>query len=129
VQIVSLEPVNSSTLVANEPFYVHVKYSTDQPVNLWAYPYFHGKPVKSMLTGASSKYVGDGETIGWFALTEPGKVDEIRIVVGGGEPWRQWPVARRRLALTWVAEPSSPQTAASSSEEPQQVASAGKPAT
>jgi hypothetical protein len=103
--IVSLEPVNHTTLVANEPFYVRVEYATDQPVNLWAHPYFRGKPVKTMLAGTSSRYMGKGEVVGWFTLTEPGKVDEIRIVVGGGEPWRQWQVARRRLDLQWVAAP------------------------
>jgi uridylate kinase len=50
--------------------------------------------------------------VGWFSLTEPGQVDEIRIVVGGGEPFRQWQVAKRRLALKWVAEPAPPKTAA-----------------
>ena len=111
-QIISLEPTNSTTLVANEPFYVRVQYATDQPVNLWAYPYFRGKPVKGMLTSTSSRYTGKGETVGWFSLTGPGQVDEIRIVVGGGEPFRQWPVAKKKLALKWVAEPVPPKTAA-----------------
>ena len=103
-EIVSIEPANSTTLRSNEPFYVRVQYATDQPVNLWVHPYFHGKPVKMMLTSTSSRYVGKGETVGWFALTVPGKVDEIRVVVGGGEPWKQWQVATRRLKLQWVAE-------------------------
>src|SRR6186713_739631 len=80
-EIVSVEPTSSATLRPNEPFYVRVQYATDQPVNLWAHPYYRGKPVKMTLTSTSSRYVGKGETVGWFALTVPGKVDEIRIVV------------------------------------------------
>jgi hypothetical protein len=106
--VVSVEPSNSSTFAANEPFYVRVKYSTDEPVNLWVHPYFRGKPVKGVVTSASSKYVGEGEVVSWFALTEPGKVDEIRVVAGGGEPWRQWQVSTQRLELQWTAVSPDP---------------------
>jgi hypothetical protein len=101
-QVVALESATTSTFAANEPFYVRVKYSSDEPVNLWVHPYYRGKLVKGVLMSTSSRYMGNGEMVAWFALTEAGKVDEIRVVVGGGEPWRQWQVASRRLDLQWA---------------------------
>lgn len=110
-KVISVEPSTSTTFAANEPFYVRVKYSTDEPVNLWVHPYYRGKAVKGVITNASSKYTGEGEVVSWFALTEPGKVDEIRVVAGGGEPWRQWQVSTQRLELQWTAADPEPSLA------------------
>jgi hypothetical protein len=100
--IVALESSSTTIFAANEPFYVRVKYSTEQPINLWVHPYYKGKPVRAVLTSASSRYTGHGEVVSWFTLTEAGKVDEIRVIVGGGEPWRQWQAATQRLQLQWT---------------------------
>lgn len=59
------------------------------------------------MSNASQKYTGSGEALGWFALTEPGEVDEVRIVAGGGQPYREWELARYPVELRWTNAPSS----------------------
>jgi len=74
-----------------------------ETVSLWARPYRNGKEVKQAMSNASLSYTGAGEALGWFALTEPGEVDEIRVIAGGGKPYRQWELQRQPVHLRWSA--------------------------
>ncbi|MGE0624201.1 MAG: hypothetical protein AB7I04_05610 [Pseudomonadales bacterium] len=105
--IVDTAPSTSATMGARQSFWTRITYETDQPVSLWARPYRGGEEVREAMSNASQSYLGSGEALGWFALTEPGTVDEIRIIAGGGSPYRQWEVARRPVALRWTAAPAS----------------------
>ncbi|HLT91556.1 MAG TPA: hypothetical protein VKZ85_11470 [Woeseiaceae bacterium] len=72
------------TLAPNETFYVRVAYTTDEPVRIWARPYFRGAEVRAG-SNPSRVHTGSGEALGWFFLFEPGlEVDEIRITAGDG---------------------------------------------
>ncbi len=102
-RIADTQPSASSTLGRNESFYVRIEYATDEPLMLWARPYLDGKPVEKAMSNASSKYTGSGEALGWFALIEPGDVDEVRIIAGGGQPYREWELAREPVQLRWTA--------------------------
>ncbi|HEY3179706.1 MAG TPA: hypothetical protein VGL25_12580 [Casimicrobiaceae bacterium] len=79
------------------------RYATDEPISLWARPFFNGNPVEKAMSNASAKYTGTGEALGWFALIEPGEVDEIRIHAGGGKPYREWELTRQAVQLRWTA--------------------------
>jgi hypothetical protein len=72
------------TLNRNEVFYIRLHYSTDRPIEIWARPYFHGKPVNAGSNG-SFWYTDSGEALAWFFL-QPGSgaVDEIRVTAGDG---------------------------------------------
>lgn len=102
-RIVETHPSTAATLGRNESFYVRIEYAADEPISLWARPYRNDNVVAEAMSNASSKYTGSGEALGWFALTEPGDVDEVRIIAGGGKPYREWELARQSLQLTWTA--------------------------
>lgn len=73
-----------ATLARNQTFYVRIGYSTDEPVRIWARPWFEGAEVDAG-SNPSRVYTGSGEALGWFFFMEPGKeVDEIRITAGDG---------------------------------------------
>lgn len=101
VQIDDTYPALGSTLRLNQSFYVRLAYYSDAQVNLWARPYFHGQEVKHAVTNPSGKFTGSGEALGWFALTEAGAVDEIRVRAGGGTPYREWVIANVPVTLHW----------------------------
>jgi hypothetical protein len=86
VQIVSTDPPGDVvTLGSNQSFYLHLRYQTDQPVQIWARPYFHGKPAHAGSNPSRVYPAGSGEAIGWFFLFKPGtEVDEVRIAAGDG---------------------------------------------
>lgn len=110
--IVATQPASDATLGRQQQFWVRMEYSTDETVSLWARPYRNGKEVKQAMSNASLSYTGAGEALGWFALTEPGEVDEIRVLAGGGKPYRQWELQRQPVRLRWsenqaAAEPQA----------------------
>jgi len=102
-RIVETHPSAAATLGRNQSFYVRIEYAADEPISLWARPYRDDDVVAEAMSNASSKYIGSGEALGWFALTEPGDVDEVRIIAGGGKPYREWELARQSLQLAWTA--------------------------
>jgi hypothetical protein len=102
--IVETQPAADATLGRQQSFWVHMEYSTDETVSLWARPYRDGKQVTKAMSNASLSYTGMGEALGWFALTEPGEVDEIRVIAGGGKPYREWELQREAVHLRWSAD-------------------------
>ena len=112
-RILDTWPPTGATLGHNESFYVRIAYTSDEPVSLWARPYRNGKLVEKVMSNASAKYLGDGEALGWFALIGPGEVDEVRILAGGGKPYREWELTRQGVQLSWTtANPAGGATAA-----------------
>jgi hypothetical protein len=106
-RLVETQPSGNATLGHDESFWVRIAYQTDEAISLWARPYRNGAEVKNARSNASQRYTGSGEALGWFALNEPGTVDEVRIVAGGGKPYREWELARQPLQLRWTdATPS-----------------------
>jgi hypothetical protein len=86
LDVLATEPAGTElTLGSNETYYLHIGYSTDEPVSIWARPYFEGREVNAG-SNPSRTYTGDGEALAWFFfLGEPGQqVDEIRISAGDG---------------------------------------------
>ncbi len=106
-RIADTEPSREASLGRGESFHVRIEYTSDEPVSLWARPYLHGRAVQNAMSNASSRHSGEGEALGWFALTGPGEVDEIRIIAGGGEPYREWELARESVRLEWTNAPAS----------------------
>jgi hypothetical protein len=125
VSVAATDPGAVATLGRDEPFYVRVQFTADEPVSIWVRPYLAGKPVPRVKSNASTRHSGEGYALGWFSLDDASEVDEIRIVLGGGNPYREWvgstyPVslagtgasapARERAA--WVGELSHDEAAA-----------------
>ena len=102
--IVATQPAAEATLGRQQSFWVRMEYSTDEAVSLWARPYRNGKQVTQAMSNASLSYTGAGEALGWFALTGPGEVDEIRVIAGGGKPYREWELQRQPVHLRWGQE-------------------------
>src|SRR5688572_19120808 len=111
--IVDTEPSREASLGRSESFHVRIEYASDEPVSLWARPYLNGRAVQNAMSNASSRYSGEGESLGWFALTGPGEVDEIRVIAGGGDPYREWELVRESVRLEWTNAPASPAAQAS----------------
>jgi len=97
VRVVETWPAGSDvTLGRNQNFYLRLAYDSDTPVQIWARPYFRGKPVNAG-SNPSQTYRGSGETYGWFFFMQPGdEVDEVRIRVGDGSAAGTAVVARWR---------------------------------
>jgi hypothetical protein len=75
------------TLHHGQNFYLHLRYTSDQPVHIWARPYFNGKQANAGSNPSRIYPAGSGEALGWFFLSAPGTaVDEVRISVGDGSP-------------------------------------------
>ncbi len=110
--IEATHPATDATLGRNGTFHVLIAYSSDEPVSLWARPYRNGEEVTEAMSNASARREGTGEALGWFALTKPGYVDEIRIRAGGGNPYREWELARGRTAPMDRSRRPGPGTAA-----------------
>ncbi len=86
VRLVDTWPAGDSiTLHHNQNFYLHLAYTSDQPVHIWARPYFEGKSVNAGSNPSRVYPAGSGEALGWFSPMEPGaQVDEVRITAGDG---------------------------------------------
>lgn len=95
VQVVETYPSGDEiTLDDNQNFYLRLHYSTDSPVQIWAEPYFDGKPAHAG-SNPSRTYEGSGDALGWFFLMNAdAQVDEVRIRAGDGSPDGTREVAR-----------------------------------
>ena len=81
VNVVATDPPAEATLGRDESFYVRIEYYSDEPVSIWARPYFKGKQVNAK-SNASFPHSGSGYALGWFSLNGPLEVDEVRILIG-----------------------------------------------
>jgi len=99
VEVVDTYPSGHSvTLAPKETFYIRLRFDTDEPIKIWAQPYFRGERVRAG-SNPSYVYTGSGEALGWFFLFDGGgMVDEIRISVGDGS------LDGTRVALTYPIE-------------------------
>jgi hypothetical protein len=113
VEVVETSPTGKDVdLGLNENFSLKIAYDTDEPVNIWARPFFKGKEVDAM-SNASVKHEGKGFALGWFSFNEPAEVDEVRILVGRdgqrhGELVLTYPVTIRAGSAS-PGEPDKPQ--------------------
>ena len=112
VRVLATHPAgNPVTLGKNQTFYIHIGYTTDEPVKIWARPFFQGREVKAG-SNPSRSHTGSGETLGFFFFMEPGEqVDEIRIRAGDGTD-----AGTRLIATHPVRITGSDRPAASASE-------------
>jgi hypothetical protein len=95
VQVRETWPAGDTVALArNQNFYLHLGYSTDHPIQIWAQPYFEGAPARAG-SNPSRSYEGVGEALGWFFLMDAdAQVDEVRIRAGDGSPNGTHEVAR-----------------------------------
>jgi hypothetical protein len=108
VAVVATDPAGAPvSLGRDEPFYVRVEYAADEPITIWARPYFQGREVVAAKTNASHTYSGQGSALGWFSLDEAAQVDEVRIRVGGGQPRREWEAARYAVTIIGTGRPAA----------------------
>ena len=107
VRVVETDPAADATLGRDESFYVRIEFTTDQPVSIWARPYFQGKPVQRTKSNASLPHTGAGHALGWFSLDGVDAVDEVRIKLGGGKPYREWEAASHVVRLTGTGVPAA----------------------
>lgn len=114
VRVLEIHPAGDViTLGKNQPFYLRIGYSTDEPVRIWARPFFQGSEV-SAGSNPSRVYTDSGEALGWFFFMEPRKeVDEIRVSAGDGSRSGTRAVTTYRVQITGSGQPvaSIPQPA------------------
>lgn len=106
-EILEIHPADGAALGRGEPLYLRIKYASDEPIRLWARPFRNGVQIENAMTNASSSYSGAGEALGWFALNEPGAIDEVRIIAASDQPYRTWEIAREPLRVEWTMGPST----------------------
>jgi len=97
LKVIATDPASTElTLKPGQNYSLKIAYDTDEPIHIWARPFFRGSEVSAM-TNASDVYTGTGEALGWFALTGPGEVDEVRLLIdhknsGRGQDAGSFPV-------------------------------------
>ncbi|MBS0382025.1 MAG: hypothetical protein JSR56_06305 [Proteobacteria bacterium] len=108
VELIGTWPAGGSvTLGRNQTFYLHLHYTSDVPVNIWARPYFQGKPANAGSNPSRVYPAGSGEALGWFFLFDPGaQVDEVRISAGDGSYNRTPVVATFPVSVAAGDEPA-----------------------
>lgn len=86
VEVVGTWPAGETvTLRPHQKFYLHLRYTSDHPVRIWAEPYFDGKQATAGSNSSRVYPTGSGEALGWFFLMQrDGQVDEVRIRAGDG---------------------------------------------
>lgn len=104
--VAATDPASDATLGRDEPFYVRVRFEADEPVSLWVRPFLDGKPVQHAKSNASGKHAGAGYALGWFSLDDASRVDEVRILAGGGHPYREWLVATYPVSVAGTGAPA-----------------------
>jgi hypothetical protein len=107
VRVVATDPAAEATLGRDESFYLRIEYATDEPVSIWARPYFQGKPVARAKSNASFPHTGTGHALGWFSLDQADAVDEVRIKLGGGTPHREWYATSLPVRLVGTGQPAA----------------------
>jgi len=114
VRVLATDPPGDDVVLArNQNFYLHLGYSTDHPIQIWAQPYFEGKPARAG-SNPSRRYEGEGEALGWFFLSDANaQVDEVRIRAGDGSLGGTPEVAR------FAVHVRGSDTAASSADKPE----------
>ncbi len=110
-EVAETDPGTEATLGSGESFWVRIRYESDEPVKLWARPYFRGKEAPAA-SNPSVDHVGSGYALGWFSFREPAEVDEIRVSAGGGKPYREWMVASYPVKLRWTGAAAAPHESA-----------------
>ncbi|MGH8232616.1 MAG: hypothetical protein ACREPU_00235 [Rhodanobacteraceae bacterium] len=89
------------TLGPNQSFYLHLRYTSDRPVRIWARPYFQGKQVNVGSNPSRTFPAGSGEALGWFFLMQPDEqVDEVCIGAGDGSTERTPVVATYPVSIS-----------------------------
>ena len=92
---------------------MRIQFDADEPVSLWTRAYAGGKRIEQgYKSNASAKWSGSGYALGWISFDAPVEVDEIRIVAGGGKPYREREVATLPVKLRWGDGPAAAATAA-----------------
>jgi len=106
VSVADTDPSGESVLGRDEPFFVRVRFASDEPVSIWVRPFRHGEPVLHVKTNASGRHAGTGYALGWFSLDDASEVDEVRIRVGGGNPYREWVAATVPVNVAGTGRPA-----------------------
>ena len=107
VGVVATDPPAEATLGRDEPFYLRIEFSSDEPIEIWSRPYLDGKPVAKAKSNPSLPHSGHGYALGWFSLDDPGRVDEVRIKLGGGRPYHEWIAASYPVKLVGTGVPAA----------------------
>ena len=108
VSVVATDPAEQVvTLGKDESFYVRIEFAAEEPIRIWARPFFEGKEVLRAKSNASSAYSGMGYALGWFSLDGPSQVDEVRIRVASETPYREWEAARYPVQIVGTGLPAT----------------------
>jgi len=111
-RVAATDPAAEATLGRDQQFFVRIQFDADEPVSLWTRAYAGGKRIeKGYKSNASAKWSGSGHALGWISFDKPLEVDEIRIVAGGGNPYREREVATLPVKLRWGDGPAAAATA------------------
>jgi hypothetical protein len=111
-RVAATDPPADATLGRDQSFHVRIQFDADEPVALWTQAWSGGKRIdKGYKSNASAKWSGSGYALGWISFDKPVEVDEIRIVAGGGNPYREWQVASYPVKLRWSDGPPAGEAA------------------
>lgn len=115
VELLGTWPTGDAVTLHNgQNFYLHLRYTSDQPVHIWVQPYFEGKPVHAGTNTSRTYPAGTGEALGWFFLFDAGaQVDSVQIKAGDGSTARTPVVATFPVSVGFDDEvtetPAQPQ--------------------
>ena len=102
VEVIETWPEQSElALGLDQSWYVHLKYTAAEPVRIYVRPFIHGNAANAMSHGAYLLPAGSGETLGWFAMREPGVVDEYSVSYTPKDSGQTIPLLSVPVKLEW----------------------------
>ncbi|MBZ5610387.1 MAG: hypothetical protein LAP38_19160 [Acidobacteriia bacterium] len=105
IEVLATDPSSPAVLGKWDKFYVRVAYTSDRQIFVRARPFFAGKSVPSMSSGAMPHEAGSGEAFYWISYVDPRKVDSIVVTAESGRTtYAQTSIP---VDLTWTGETSS----------------------
>lgn len=105
LQIIATDPLPPAVLGRWEHYSVLVSYDTDRPFYLRGDVFLGGRRVTSITGGSWRLEPGTGETIFWFAYTEPAQVDQVVVWAEDAQTRAAMAQTRIDVALRWTGVP------------------------
>ncbi|HEY4128909.1 MAG TPA: hypothetical protein VGN70_12735 [Gammaproteobacteria bacterium] len=92
VSIVGMDPPSPALLHSNDDVYVHLHYTSDAPIKIWARPFSAGTAAGAISSSSPVYPAGEGDAFGWFSCSKACSVDSIHVqiaVANSGYPFHE----------------------------------------
>ncbi len=105
-EIIAVAPEHD-VLASNEVLYLHIRYSSDEPLRFQARASGPGeKKAGAMMNPAPAYPAGDGEAIAWIAFRQAFVPEQISVVVSS-HSWTERSIVPVNTHIRWSGQPAT----------------------